>query len=75
VSSPDESGSNRHPIRSFLLLATVATGLRIALAFHPALWVDEIFSLAMATGHSLEHSAQEANPELGDYVEPAASAT
>ena len=32
--------------------------------------VDEIFSLAMATGHSLEHSAAAARPGLGDFVEP-----
>jgi uncharacterized membrane protein len=33
------------------------------------LWADAIFSLAIATGHSLEHPAGEANPVLGDYVE------
>jgi hypothetical protein len=31
--------------------------------------VDEIFSLAMATDHSLEHPAASANAELGDFVE------
>ena len=34
------------------------------------MWADEIFSLAMATGHSLEHPAVEANPALGDFMEP-----
>ena len=34
------------------------------------LWPDELFSLAIATGHSLEHPAAEANPSLGDFVEP-----
>ncbi len=53
----------------WLLLGTVAALLRIALALHPGLWADEIFSLAMATGHSLEHPADVAKPALGDYVE------
>jgi hypothetical protein len=43
---------------------------RLALAARPGIWGDEIFSLAMATGHSLEHPAAEARPELGDFVEP-----
>src|SRR5690242_13166940 len=34
------------------------------------LWPDELFSLAIATGHSLEHPAAAANPSLGDFVEP-----
>jgi 4-amino-4-deoxy-L-arabinose transferase-like glycosyltransferase len=42
------------------------------------LWADEFFSLAMATGHSLEHPASDAIAALGDFVEapgvvPAAS--
>lgn len=44
--------------------------LRIALAVRPGLWADEIFSLAMATGHSLEHPPAAANPALGDFIEP-----
>ncbi len=52
------------------LLVSAAILLRVLLALHPGLWVDEIFSLAMATGHSLEHPANAANPALGDYVEP-----
>jgi 4-amino-4-deoxy-L-arabinose transferase-like glycosyltransferase len=39
----------------------------------PGLWVDEIFSLAMATGHSLEHPAADADPTLGDYIEPSSA--
>ena len=31
---------------------------------------DEVFSLAIATGHSLEHPAATADPALGDFVEP-----
>lgn len=33
------------------------------------LWVDELFSLAMATGHSLEHPAAEADAKQGDFVQ------
>jgi 4-amino-4-deoxy-L-arabinose transferase-like glycosyltransferase len=55
---------------SFVLLLCAAVVLRIVLALRPGIWGDEIFSLAMATGHSLEHPAAEARPELGDYVEP-----
>jgi hypothetical protein len=51
-----------------LLLASVA--LRVRAAARPGIWADEIFSLAMATGHSLEHPAAEADASLGDFVEP-----
>lgn len=34
------------------------------------LWVDEVFSLAMATGHSLEHPASRANSSFVDFQEP-----
>ena len=47
----------------------LAALLRIALVDRHGLWADEIFSLAMATGHSLEHSAAAAEPGLGDFVE------
>jgi hypothetical protein len=40
------------------------------LALRSGLWGDEIFSLAMATGHSLEHPAAQADSTLGDFVEP-----
>ncbi|MGH2373602.1 MAG: glycosyltransferase family 39 protein [Gemmatimonadales bacterium] len=58
------------PLLVVLSLVLAGTGIRIAAALRPGLWVDEIFSLAMATGHSLEHPASEANPSLGDFVEP-----
>jgi hypothetical protein len=51
-------------------LLCAALLLRIVLAFRPGLWGDEIFSLAMATGHSLEHPASEADPARGDFVQP-----
>ena len=59
-----------HRRRSLLLgLLVAAAVFRIGLAARPGLWGDEIFSLAMATGHSLEHPAAEADTTLGDYVE------
>jgi hypothetical protein len=51
-------------------LLCVAATLRIVLAVRPGLWADEIFSVAIATGHSLEHPATAANPALGDFIEP-----
>src|SRR5712691_3750716 len=51
-------------------ILAVAAILRIGLAGNQPLWNDEVFSLAMATGHSLEHSATIANSALGDFVEP-----
>lgn len=55
---------------SLVLLVCAAVLLRVVLALRPGIWGDEIFSLAMATGHSLEHPAAEARPELRDFVEP-----
>ena len=43
--------------------------IRLGLLTRHGLWVDEVFSIAMATGHSLEHPADNADPSLGDYVE------
>jgi hypothetical protein len=48
--------------------------LRIVLALRPGVWGDEIFSLAMATGHSLEQPAAEARPAWGDFVQPPGAA-
>jgi hypothetical protein len=53
----------------FAIFAIMAT-LQIGLAARQCLWVDELFSLAIATGHSLEHPAAAADPKLGDFVEP-----
>jgi uncharacterized membrane protein len=51
------------------LIFAFCTLLRIGLVNRNGLWADEFFSLAMATGHSLEHSANRADPAFGDYVE------
>lgn len=53
-----------------LLLVLAGVGLRIVAASQTGLWADEIFSLAMTTGHSLEHPAAVADTELGDFAEP-----
>ena len=57
------------PALVVVLLTLVAVALRIQAASRPGLWADEIFSLAMATGHSLEHPAKDADPALGDFVQ------
>ena len=54
----------------FFILLVVMTLLQLGLAQQHSLWADEFFSLAMATGHSLEHPAADARPQLGDFVEP-----
>jgi len=53
------------------MIIGVALLLRIGLSAHQGLWADELFSLATATGHSLEHPAKDAVAGLGDFVEPA----
>jgi len=54
---------------ALLTVIVLAAGLRVALLDRQGLWADELFSLAIATGHSLEHPAAEADPTQGDYVE------
>jgi uncharacterized membrane protein len=56
---------------SALLLFALAAVLRGVLAGERGLWSDELFSLAMATGHSLEHPAADADSTQGDFVEQA----
>jgi hypothetical protein len=59
----------RRRILSALLLFGLAAVLRGVLAGERGLWADELFSLAVATGHSLEHPAAAADPSKGDFVE------
>jgi mannosyltransferase len=54
---------------ALLAALALAAALRVALLDRQGLWADELFSLAVATGHSLEHPAAEADPTQGDYVE------
>jgi 4-amino-4-deoxy-L-arabinose transferase-like glycosyltransferase len=50
-------------------LLAVCALLRVGAVDRQGLWADEVLSLALATGHSLEHPAAMADPTLGDYVE------
>jgi uncharacterized membrane protein len=60
-------------LRPLLFIIALAAVLRVFLAARQDLWADELFSLAMATGHSLEHPASAAVPAQGDFVEPPAA--
>ena len=51
---------------SIFVLSTV---LRLTMIERQGLWTDELFSLAMATGHGLEHPADQAESAHGDYIE------
>jgi 4-amino-4-deoxy-L-arabinose transferase-like glycosyltransferase len=57
--------------RWLILLGVVVVAAlpRIFVAERSGLRPDEVFSVAMATGHSLEHPVAVANPSLGDFVE------
>jgi hypothetical protein len=52
-----------------ILLAAVAA-FQSKVVRKQALWADEVFSLAMATGHSVEHPAAAADRASGDFVVP-----
>ena len=52
-----------------LALIALAALARAPFLTRHGLWVDEVFSLAMSTGHSLEHPAAAAEPALGDFVQ------
>lgn len=54
----------------FFGLIALSVVTKVYLSQRPGLWVDEIFSLSMATGHSLEHPASVAIASSGDYVQP-----
>jgi hypothetical protein len=57
---------------ALMIVFATAAILRLAVvAARQSLWADELFSLAMATGHSLEHPAEAADPARGDFVESA----
>ena len=64
--SPARYAPNAHPGCVDLHLCTV---LRLTMIERQGLWTDELFSLAMATGHSLEHPADQAESAHGDYIE------
>lgn len=56
-------------VAGLAFLVMVSLVLRVGLLNRHSLWADELFSLGIATGHSLEQAASLAEPELGDYVE------
>ena len=63
--------SRRYMWWTLLAASVIGLLLRIDVAqMSGGLWPDELFSLAIATGHSLEHPAAAANPSLVDFVEP-----
>lgn len=51
------------------IIVLLAAGIRLLVIPRQALWADEVFSIATATGHSLEQPAAQSQPSLGDYVE------
>ncbi len=69
--SPDKLAVDRSQAQRLTLLGTFALMAILQFAFidRQSLWVDEVFSLAIATGHSLEHPAAVADPARGDFVE------
>ena len=62
--------SGRQQLWILVGIVVLAAVLRLVVAGHSSLWGDEVFSIAIATGHSLEHRAAVAQPQLGDFVEP-----
>ena len=62
--------SGRQQLWILVGIVVLAAVLRLVVAGHSSLWGDEVFSIAIATGHSLEHPAAAARPERGDFVEP-----
>jgi hypothetical protein len=52
-----------------VLIFALCALIRIGLVDRHSLWADEFFSLAIATGHSLEHPADRADAAFGDYSE------
>jgi Dolichyl-phosphate-mannose-protein mannosyltransferase len=64
-------GGSRRSAAVCLAAVAASLALQLAIIQRQGLWADEIFSLAMATGHSLEHPSRVADASLGDYVEAA----
>lgn len=65
----------RSSVLLLLALVTIALVIQALLFRRQSLWADEVFSLAMATGHSLEHPASKADPSRGDFVQGDAART
>ena len=54
---------------TMVVVAIVALALRLDVANRQGLHDDEMFSIAMATGHSLEQPASESDSTQGDFVQ------
>ena len=67
---PPRTTSSSYQRWMLLGVFVIAALLWICVAGRSGLWVDEVFSLAIATGHSLEHPVAAADPTQGDFVEP-----
>ena len=65
----NEQSTASNPLLLLGVFAAMAI-LQISFAGRQCLWVDEVFSLAIATGHSLEHPANIADAAKGDFIEP-----
>lgn len=61
--------SARRQLWLLFAICALAALVRVLVMARSGLWADEVFSLATATGHSLEHPAAAAKPNLGDFVE------
>jgi len=61
---------SRWPLRIAVAASLFGLALRVGVAERQVLWIDEVFSLAIATGHSMEQPASISRSALGDYVEP-----
>jgi hypothetical protein len=51
------------------IIALLAALIRLVVVPRQGLWTDEVFSIAIATAHSVEQPADQSRPSLGDYVE------
>jgi hypothetical protein len=69
MNAPRTGVKRAGPGAGFLAVVVLAVAARAAFLDRQGLWADELFSLGMATGHSLEHPAEEADSGLGDFTE------
>jgi mannosyltransferase len=53
----------------FVAICGIAIATQLFVAQRSGLYVDEVFSLGIATGHSLDHPAAKADPAFGDFAE------
>src|ERR1700746_3360887 len=65
-----QSATRRRNFYLLLVVFGLTAVMQITVAGRSGLWADEVFWLAMATGHSLEHPAAATDPTRGDFVEP-----